>query len=1121
MYIADLHIHSSYSRATAKNITPEVLELWGRKKGIGLIGTGDFTHPAWRRELSEKLTLCENGLYRLKDEYVLEKGKYSLRPKHGKAATEDEAGGINTTDIGEEKPNFVITGEISSIYKQGDRVRKVHSLIILPSLKDAEKISAKLETIGNIHSDGRPILGLPCRDLAEIVFELCPKAIYIPAHVWTPHFSMFGAFSGFDSVEECFGDMSPEIHAVETGLSSDPLMNRRVSMLDKYQLISDSDAHSPAKLGREATVFDTELSYESLYTGIQTGAGLHGTIEFYPEEGKYHLDGHRKCHLSLTPSETKKYGGICPVCGKKITVGVLHRVEELADRGEDYISPDAKPFESLMPLNELIGASWGKSSESTKVKECYEKLIDSVGPEFYILRDAPSDVIRENAGDFVAEGIKRLREGKVILKAGFDGEYGKVGLFTEDELKNARGQMSFFFEETQRHSKDDLKTDADEVIDKDTLEMPGMSIPSGMEADNKGLNPGSEKCLNERQLMAVKSVAKVTAVSAGPGTGKTSTLTAAIIYRIKERGVQPSEITAFTFTRKAAEELKERLRHELKGKARFINVGTIHGICLKLLKESGSVMETADEFLTKEYVEDTVERFGLGMKNKDFLRELSLIKNKVKGYETIPEEAVEFYSEKLRKAGLMDFDDILINTCSLVKNGSLKSGKKRHFSYLFVDELQDTGPLEYEAIKALSEGSKEVFLIGDSDQSIYGFRGASADCFERLNRDYNDIELIRLDRNYRSERDIVLASRAFISNNPGGEREMIPAAGLNKKEKDEYIPNAFDAGLTGKNEDKEEAGIPTQRAIEVVKAESELSSAIFIARKINELVGGIDMLDRDLRGAGSEKPRGFSDIAVLYRSNYQAGLIERVLRKEGIPYIVSGREDYLLCDSVRGSVLFFKYVLYNDNQAGELSLKILSELEKNTLSEAVLKNMRKKFLELSETKKPSELLSIWSEDMSLSGDENIEKLIGISVFYSDMGAFLDDLSMGEESDIYRVGGKEYTFDAVRLSTVHGAKGLEFPVVFIAGAEEGRFPRKDDFEYPEELFEERRIFFVAMTRAKEKLYINTVEGKESQFISELPCELYEMNKASAFTKADRKKRLAKEQGVQMSIFDFIK
>ena len=400
MYIADLHIHSRYSRATSRECTPEYLDMWARRKGIDLLGTGDFTHPAWRSELEEKLTPAEEGLYQLKEELQLK--DYIL---------------------GKTSPRFVISGEISSIYKKNGRVRKVHNVILLPGLADAKRLSEKLETIGNIHSDGRPILGLDSRDLLEITLEICPRAIFVPAHIWTPHFSMFGAFSGFDTIEECFEDLTPHIHAIETGLSSDPPMNWRLSALDHLQMISNSDAHSPGKLGREANLLDIEMSYDGLYEAIQRGKGLAGTIEFFPEEGKYHFDGHRKCHLCLSPREAEKYGGECPVCHKKLTLGVSHRIQQLADREEGYKRADGRPFESLVPLPEVIAASTGYSAASMKVQKKYEDMVKSLGPEFDILRLISPEDIKRKAGYFVAEGIWRLRQVKVQRFPGFDGEY--------------------------------------------------------------------------------------------------------------------------------------------------------------------------------------------------------------------------------------------------------------------------------------------------------------------------------------------------------------------------------------------------------------------------------------------------------------------------------------------------------------------------------------------------------------------------------------------------------------------------------------------------------------------------------------------------------------------------
>ena len=408
--IADLHIHSRFSMATSKEGTPENRDFWARKKGISLIGTGDFTHPVWREELKERLVSEGNGLYRLRDAYVKEESRKF--PGEG--------------------TRFVVSGEISSIYKKNGKTRKVHNVILLPSLEAADAMAQRLEKIGNIHSDGRPILGLDSHDLLEMMLDVCPEGILIPAHIWTPHFSVLGAKSGFDSVEECFEELAPYIHALETGLSSDPAMNWRISKLDRYQLVSNSDAHSPSKLGREANLLDIDCSYEGLYRAIQTGEGLEGTVEFFPEEGKYHFDGHRKCGVSLSPVEAERLGGICPVCGKKLTMGVDHRVEQLADRAEGFVKKDGKKYESLVPLPEVISACMGYSTASKKVQGCFEQMIQTLGTEFDILRNVPSEDIKSCAGERIAEGIENVRTGNVKRIPGYDGEYGKIELFDEN-----------------------------------------------------------------------------------------------------------------------------------------------------------------------------------------------------------------------------------------------------------------------------------------------------------------------------------------------------------------------------------------------------------------------------------------------------------------------------------------------------------------------------------------------------------------------------------------------------------------------------------------------------------------------------------------------------------------
>ena len=406
MYIADFHIHSRYSMATSKFLTPEYLDLWARKKGIHILGTGDFTHPLWREELKEKLEPAEPGLYKLKPRLRL---------------AEIPSGSFD--------PRFIVSGEISTIYKKNGRTRKVHSLILLPGLDVADRLSGELEKIGNIHSDGRPILGLDCHDLLDMALTIYPEAMYIPAHIWTPHFSVFGAFSGFDSMEECFEELTPHIHAVETGLSSDPPMNWSVPSLSRYQLISNSDAHSPSKLGREATLLATGLSYREIYNAIQTGKGLAGTLEFFPQEGKYFMDGHRKCGVCLTPEEAVKLNGICPVCGKKLTTGVLHRIQELSALSEPAKIPVTKrPFESISPLPELIAASMELSSSSVKVNRVYEKLLNELGNEFFLLRAADTNEIAKLSSEAIAASITHLRCGKIRWNPGFDGQFGTMKL---------------------------------------------------------------------------------------------------------------------------------------------------------------------------------------------------------------------------------------------------------------------------------------------------------------------------------------------------------------------------------------------------------------------------------------------------------------------------------------------------------------------------------------------------------------------------------------------------------------------------------------------------------------------------------------------------------------------
>lgn len=410
-FYTDLHIHSKYSRATSKNLTLEELAIWAKKKGLSLIGTGDFTHPAWFEEIKQKLIPSDDGTFRLNPEIEKE---------------------INAS------VKFILTVEISTIYKKWDKTRKVHHVVFVPNLKTAEIFRNKLDAIGNIKSDGRPILGLDSRNLLEIVLESGENSYIIPAHIWTPWFSVLGSKSGFDSIEDCYGDLSEHIFALETGLSSDPEMNWRVSKLDKYRLVSNSDAHSASKLAREATVFNIDPNYYSIMNALKTDEGYVGTVEFFPEEGKYHEDGHRKCNICMSAEETKKHNGICPVCGKPMTIGVSYRVNELADKKDlNTLPKTAGKVYSLIPLQEIISEIMQVSASSKSVCNEYEKLINKFGTELSILQDIPTDEISKTS-EILAEAIARLRKGQVIKQAGYDGEYGVIKLFNPNELSNKK-----------------------------------------------------------------------------------------------------------------------------------------------------------------------------------------------------------------------------------------------------------------------------------------------------------------------------------------------------------------------------------------------------------------------------------------------------------------------------------------------------------------------------------------------------------------------------------------------------------------------------------------------------------------------------------------------------------
>ncbi|MDD5433291.1 MAG: endonuclease Q family protein [Candidatus Pacebacteria bacterium] len=414
-FVADLHIHSKYSRATSPQTDLEHLSAWAKIKGIKVLATGDFTHPIWFKELQEKLMESESGLYKLRS--------------------------------GDNGTRFILSSEISCIYKKNNRVRKIHILVLAPNFEVVKKINVKLNAIGNLKSDGRPILGLDAKELAKIIFSASQDCLVIPGHIWTPWFSLFGSKSGFDKIEDCFEEITPQIYALETGLSSDPQMNWQLSALDRFALVSNSDSHSPEKIGREANVFNTNLSYLAIVEALKAKdpKKFLFTVEFFPEEGKYHFDGHRVCNIVFNPEQTKKAGGICPVCKKPLVVGVSNRVIELADRPLGYKPENAIDYKSIVPLKEVISEVLGVGPHSKQVSIKYEEMIKKYGSELSILLEIPISELEKTVPSQIAKAIDLMRQGKVKVNPGFDGVYGKIHIL-EDEDKNSKQKQPKLFD---------------------------------------------------------------------------------------------------------------------------------------------------------------------------------------------------------------------------------------------------------------------------------------------------------------------------------------------------------------------------------------------------------------------------------------------------------------------------------------------------------------------------------------------------------------------------------------------------------------------------------------------------------------------------------------------------
>ncbi|MBI2377359.1 MAG: UvrD-helicase domain-containing protein [Deltaproteobacteria bacterium] len=969
-YVADLHVHGKFSRATSPSTDFAALSSWARRKGISVVGTGDFTHPGWRAEIDEALVPAEPGLFR-------------LNPELERRVDAEGYGGVPT--------RFMLQVEISGIYRRSERTRKVHNLVYVPTLEAADRFVTRLSRAGNLAADGRPILGLDSRDLLEIVLESGPDSHLIPAHIWTPWFSALGSKSGFDTIDECFADLAKHVFALETGLSSDPAMNWRLSSLDRFTLVSSSDAHSPEKLGREACVFETGLSYFELFEALRTRKGYGGTFEFFPEEGKYHLDGHRKCSVRLEPRESKALGGLCPECGKPLTLGVSHRVEELADREDGAVSPSASPFRCLVPLPEVLAELSGVGSSSKTVQRQYDVLVRKFGSELDVLESVPLDELARDGRELLSEAIRRMRSNEVIREPGYDGEYGVIRMFSRDELESRVSLSLFAPEPPSASAARSVEGRTAEVSDRRPLAGPGPTDPdSSKHVVLRGLD--------EDQRRAATTLTGALLVVAGPGSGKTRVLTHRIANLVAQ-GVDASRCLALTFTRRASEELGARLG-ALLGVSRVPRATTFHGLGLEVLERSeGRPLSVVSERARSAALMGT---FGFtSAVAGSWLRRISLSKR----VEAAPEPGSELeqvrqmHDRWLEARGGFDFDDLVgVAARRLRADERLLQTFQERYPHVSVDELQDVDAAQYGFLSLLVppgslsalDSSRSLCAIGDPNQAIYGFRGGSARFFQDLGLSHRGAAVVRLSRNYRSSGSIVDVSARLVSD---VDARAVRGAG--------------------------------ERVVVRENADSR-SEARFIAKEIERGVGGwsFEAVDSGRLEHADARPATFGSFAVLARTGGRLDEVEKVLGAAGIPYRRFGHDRLVDLPEVRA----LADALALDGSSRSLGSKLDALCD-----EALRARLRL-----------------------------VEARAG-----GDLSRFLDELESAVDVDAF-----DPRAERVSLMTIHASKGLEFDVVFVVGVEEGVLPIRsaDDFD------EERRVLYVALTRARHALFVTFARGE---------------------------------------------
>jgi len=1071
-FVADLHIHSYLSRATSKQCDLPRLALWAQQKGIRLLATGDFTHPEWFSRIEQDLVPGDNGLF-------------SLRPELAREVKGQVPAACQTP------VDFILQVEISSIYKRGGAVRKVHNLVYMPDLQAARKLCEALGRIGNIGSDGRPILGLDSRDLLEIVLECSDRAYLIPAHIWTPWFSVFGSKSGFDSLEECYGDLTDHIFALETGLSSDPPMNWRLSQLDGLTLVSNSDAHSPSKLGREANLFHTAVTYDDVFDALHSGdpKRFGGTLEFYPEEGKYHLDGCRRCGVRLLPPETREHGGRCPECGKLITVGVMSRVEELADREPGARPETALGFSSLVPLQEVLGACFQQGPATKRVQREYDRLLGELGPELTILRSLPVEALRCSTSPLLGEAIRRTRAGELHIQAGYDGEFGQVGIFGPDERDRLLGQADLFPVAALPFVVERIEPGSSaRVVDGATLPEGQLGLFGKVAPPLPGVaeqprDDGPLSGLSEEQRRAVCHDGGPLLIVAGPGAGKTRTLTRWLSYRIQVGGVPADGVLAVTFTNRAARELRERLSALLGASAAAVTVSTFHGLGFELLRRHAVAAGLPPELVVLDE-HATTEAFALelGEAPSRALRKRVQRVGVAKLAAVAPEapeapelaEDLERYRAALQRRGGVDYADLILRpTALLAQQPELAAVEAHRWACIAVDEYQDIDPRQRDLLKLICGADTELCAIGDPDQSIYGFRGADVSLFTGFGQDFQGVRRAVLSRSYRSTPAILKLAHEVVRHTPDFGRVEIES----------MVP-------------------PTVAApVELQLFPSVEAEAVWVSRQVEELVGGVrsltDASERTVDGG-----LGFGDIAVLARTGARLEAVDQALGVVGIPVERVGMTPADADDEL-AVVALLRLSTGRETPADLLRLLarwdvkrarlsgLLPALAAGTVGAAVREGQPvgrggrapkvldtlgahvRSVLEGGQGAAMEARLGLsraaaclelrWPPD---PGSRALTRLWALAEEEATLGRLLDRRDLQTPADAY-----DARAERVALLTIHAAKGLEFEAVFVVGCEDGTLPWiPDGCDEPESASEERRLLYVAMTRARHRLWL---------------------------------------------------